>query len=405
MLKSAILITAVLLQCHALQGETMSNSTGSPSHPFNVHDLWSMERVSGPQACPDGRWIVFGKSVTDLKANKLRTDLWLINTDGKGLRRLTSHEAGSHSGVFGPAGRWVWFLSSRSGSSQVWKIRIDGGEAQQVTDQPLDVNGFLLSPDGTRLALVMEIFPDTKTPDETKTRLDEIKKRQATGQVYEQLFIRHWDAWKDGRRSHWLVTPAEGGDVVDVMAGLEMDSPTKPFGGVEEATFAPDSRSLVFAARNTGRAEAWSTDVDLFQVPCDGSSPPQCLTPDNRAWTTNPVFSPDGTKLAYLAMRRPGFEADRFRIMLRDWPGAKGTDRALTESWDRSAGGIVWSKDSKTLFTTANNLGQRSLFSVDLATAKVETLVEQGHVASPSVAGDRVVYAMDHLQGPAELYA
>jgi dipeptidyl aminopeptidase/acylaminoacyl peptidase len=226
----------------------------------------------------------------------------------------------------------------------------------------------------------------------------------ATGWIYERLFIRHWDTWKDGRRSHLFVTSADGtGDPVDTMAGMEADTPSKPFGGPEEIAFSPDSRSLVFTAREAGREEAWSTDFDLFAVAADGTSPRRELTESNRAWDTSPLFSPDGRTLAYLAMSRPGYEADRFRVVVRGWPD--GEPRVLTEAWDRSPSSLAWSGDGRTLYATAPNLGQSSLFAIDAATGATRTVVEQGTIHSPAAAGERVFFQLEHLRSPAELYS
>ena len=373
------------------------------SHPFSIHDMLAMKRISDPQVSPDGQWILFGLRETDLEANRGRTDLWRCRVDGSELRRLTTDSASEHNARWSPDGRWIYFLSSRSGSSQVWRLPMTGGESMQVTDEPLDVGNLVLSPDGKQMAFTLEMFPDCNSVACTVKRLDERKEQKHTARVYEQLFIRHWDFWKDGRRSHVFVKPVEGGQAVDVMQGMDADSPSKPFGGPEEITFTPDGKGIVFAARDVGREEAWSTDFDLFHAAIDGKGKPRKLTRDNRAWDTQPVFSPDGKTLAYLSMARPGFESDRMRITLMDWPSGK--KRQLTEDWDRSAGAIVWSDDGKTIFTKANNLGQRSLFAVDVKSGKVRTIVEQGTVRSIGLADDRIVYGLDHLNSPVELHS
>ncbi|HXI02227.1 MAG TPA: S9 family peptidase [Candidatus Saccharimonadales bacterium] len=373
------------------------------THLFSVHDMLAMDRISDPQVSPDGEWIAFVVRTTDLEADKGRTDLWLVPAAGGPLRRLTTNEASDSSPRWSRDGRDVYFLSTRSGSSQVWRIARDGGEATQVTSYPLDVENLLLASGADRMAVTMQVFVDCDTLDCTKKRLDETAARKSTGRLYDHLFIRHWDTWSDGRRSHLFVTGLDGADPVDVTSGMDADVPSKPFGGTEEFTFTPDGEGVVFTARVAGREEAWSTNFDLYLAPVNGHGAPRNLTAENAAWDTNPVFSPDGHTMAYLAMTRPGFESDRFRIVLRSWP--EGETRVLTEGWDRSPSSLVWSADGRTIYATAENLGQRSLFAVDASRGRVAVVVRDGTVRAVATAGPRIVYAMDSLQGPTELYS
>ncbi len=373
------------------------------THPFSVHDMLAMDRLSDAQLSPCGGMIVFVLRTTDLEANRGRTDLWLVGADGEGLRRLTTHSAGDFNPRWSADGESIFFLSDRSDSSQVWRILVNGGEARQVTDLPLDVSSLGVSPDGERLVISMDVFVDCDTVQCTRDRLDGIEKRKASGRIYERLFIRHWDTWKDGRRSHLLAVPVEGGETVDLMKGMDADCPTKPFGGPEDYAFTPGGEGVVFSARDVGPQEAWSTDFDLYHSPIDGSAPPRCLTTTNEAWDASPTFSPDGKMLAYLAMSRPRYEADRFRIVLRSWPDLE--PRVLTEGWDRSPRGLSWSADAKTIYANAENLGQVSLFAIDVASGAVRTIVERGSVRSMDEVGDRIIYASDSLMSPRELYS
>lgn len=375
--------------------------SASESNPFGVRDLVAFDRISEPAVSPDGKSVVFTVSALDLDANKRRTDLWIVGIDGSNPRQITRDPASDTSPVWSPDGKWIWFLSSRSGSSQVWKIPTDGGEARQAAKLPLDVGSFRLSPDGTKLAVSMEVFPGA-TLDETVKRLEEKGKSKASGRLYDRLLYRHWDTWKDGRRSHLFVLPSEGGDAVDVMKEMDADAPSKPFGGSDEYTFTKDGKSLVFTARDVGREEAWSTNLDLFVAPSDGSSPPRKLTADNAATDTQPAFSPDGKTLTWLAMSRAGYEADRFRVMVAAWPDGK--PRELAPEWDRSPGSLAWTRDGKTLLTTTDHLGHHALFALDVATGAVREVVKEGHARSPVDAGDRIVFGMDHFRSPVELH-
>ncbi|WP_044188579.1 alpha/beta hydrolase family protein [Hyalangium minutum] len=371
--------------------------------PYTVQDQVTMRRLSEPRVSPDGQRITFVLRTTDMEANRGRTDLWLANADGSGARQLTSHPDSDTQPVWAPDGRSLFFLSSRGGSSQVWRLPIDGGEPQQVTKLPLDVNAFALSRDGSKLAVALEVFPDCATLECTPQRAEAKAKNKSSGRVYDKLFVRHWDAWKDGTRSHLFVVPVAGGTPVDVTKGMDADAPSKPFGGAEEFTFTPDGKGVVFTARDVGRQESWSTDLDLFLASADGQGQPRKLTVSNRATDTSPVFSPDGKTLAYLAMERPGYEADRLRVIVRSWP--EGKERVLTEKWDRSADGLSWSTDGQTLFTSAYSNGQHPAFAIDVASGQVRQLTQQGHASDVQQAGGRIVYGFDTLKTPADLFS
>ncbi len=379
-----------------------AQAPGTPeTHLFTVDDLVAMDRVSDPQPSPDGRRIAFVASALDLEKNRRRTDLWLVSVDGGGLRRLTTHEAGDSNPRWSADGRFVYFLSTRSGSSQVHRVPADGGEAEQVTSESLEVTALVLSPDGSRLAYAMEVFPDCADVTCTRARLDTVAARKSSGRLYDGLFMRHWDTWANGTRAHWFVRAVTGGPAVDVMRGMDADGPSKPFGGPEEAAFSRDGRTLVFTARDAGREEAWSTNLDLFAAPWDGSAPPRNLTQANPATDTSPVFSPDGKTLAWLAMERAGFEADRQRIVVRAWPD--GAPRVLTQAWDRSPDGIAWTADGKTLLATAHDVGNTAVFAVDATTGKPRTLVAKGTAKTAVAAGDRAVFTHETLTRPAEI--
>ncbi|MFY9823429.1 MAG: S9 family peptidase [Thermoanaerobaculia bacterium] len=394
---------SLVLVLFALAAPAVTVAATEP-HPFTVHDLLAMERISDPEPSPQGDKVAFELRTTDLEANKGRFDLWLVNTDGTGLTRLTSDPAADNNPRWSPDGKSLYFLSTRSGSSQVWRLPIGGGDPVQITRLPLDVSNLTVSPDGSRLAFSLDVFIDCPTLACTKERVDAQAKKKASGKLYQggAGFFRHWDTWSEGQRSHLFVLPLAGGEPVDVSKGLNADTPSKPFGGTEEYAFSPDGRTIVFAARNVGAQEPWSTNLDLFLAPVDGSQPPRNLTAANAATDNLPAFSPDGKTLAWLAMARPGFEADRLRIKLMDL--ASGRQRTLAEAWDRSPDGLQFSPDGRTLYTTAEDTGEAPLFAIDVATGKVTKLAAQGHVRAPKLAGDRIVFGRDDLRSPVELY-
>ncbi len=374
---------------------------GGPRHAFTVDDMLAFERVGDPSVSPDGKLVAFSVGTPDIEANKQAKDVWLAAVDGSFVRRLTSHPAADSDARFSPDGKSLYFLSSRSGSSQVWRIPIDGGEATQVTSLPVDVGAVVPFPDGKRLLLALDVFPDAPTLDDTAKRRHATEGSKQNVRAFDQLPVRHWDAWDDGTRTHLFVF-SEGHEPVDLLKGLPFDAPTKPFGDLKEVAISKDGSEVVFTSKMVGREDAWSTNSDLWLVPADGSAKPRSLTSANPATDTEPVFSHDGSKLAYLAMARPGFESDRLRVVVIDWKTKKST--TLTEAWDRSPQEIVWSKDDRTLFATADDLGRHPLFAIDAGSGKATPIVDKGTSGGVAVAGDRLVFVHDDLQHPGELW-
>jgi len=374
--------------------------------PFTASDLVRLKRLSDPQVSPDGRYVAYTLAETDMDADKRRTDLWLIDLNAKDAtpRRLTQNPANDSSPRWSADSQFIYFLSSRSGSSQVWRLQLGGGEATQVTDYPRDVGSLKVAPVGNRIALSMEVLPDCD-PACTKDKMDAEEKSKATGRTYDRIFVRHWDTWSDGARSHLFVTrvgaDGKAGAATDLSKALDADVPSKPFGSDEEYSFSPDGATLVFSARIAGKTEPWSTNFDLFEVQADGSAAPKNLTASNPAWDTQPVFLKNGD-LAYLAMDRAGFEADRFHVMLRE--ARTGAARALTEKWDRSVDRLNVAADGKTLLANTDDVGQHALYSIDASTGTPRKLVGTGQVADYSPSKGSVVYALASLGAPADLF-
>ena len=310
----------------------------------------ALNRLGDPQVSPDGRRVVYSVTATDVDANRRSGALFMMDLNEPGEPvRLAINEGGANTARWGSDGN-LYFLSGRSGSSQVWRAAADGTGPVQVTNLPLDVNAYRLSPQADKVVVSLAVFPDCAdlacTVDRTKAVADD----PATGQVYDRMFVRHWDAWNDGTQNHLFVVNADGsGEPVHVTRGFDGDTPSKPFGDESEFTFAPDGESVVFSARDAGESEPWSTNFDLYQVAVAEPGQLTNLTDDNDAWDTGPVFSPDGRTMAWRAMARPGFEAEKYGIFLRDME--TGRIRQIAANWDRSADTLQWSRDGRTLYT------------------------------------------------------
>jgi dipeptidyl aminopeptidase/acylaminoacyl peptidase len=391
--------------------------------PFTVQDLVRLDRISDPAVSPDGKRLSYTLRTTDMEANKGRTSIWLLNSlkHNPTAVRLTDLAASANSSAWSADGAFLYFLSNRSGSSQVWRVdtrRVDARhldtehgavppEAQQITNLPLDVGSFRLSPKGDRLLVSMDVFIDCKDLACTQQRLDTLAHSPAHGVLYDKLFVRHWDTWSDGRRSQLFsialdATGLANGTPLNLSAGLDGDVPGKPFGGREDFAFSPDGRQVAFSIRVMPVGEPWSTNFDIYLVPATGGTPKN-LTADNPAWDGQPAFSPNGSQLAYVAMDRPGFEADRFHLVLLDLQS--GTKKPLTQKWDRSISSFAWASDGKSLFATTDHLGQHPLWSIDAATGRTAAITGDGEVESFDVGAKQIFFAHSTLGAPADLYS
>ena len=381
-----------------------ASGLAAQARPFTSRDLVALERVSDPHLSPDGKWAVYDQRTADVAANRSSHALWMVATDGKSPpARLKISDGGASHPRWSEDGKSLYFLSNRSGSAQVWKTDTLGQTATQVTASPLDIGDFRISPDGRTLIVAMAVFPDCATLSCTAERQAAEAKRKSTGQVHDKLFIRHWDAWADGTRNHLFAVSADKPDAFrELTPSFDGDVPGKPFGGDDDFIVTPDGKTVIFSARLAGKTEPWSTNFDLWTVPVDASTKPVSITPDNPAEDVGPVVSPDGSKLAWRAMKRPGFEADRFGVMVRDLK--TGATKEIDPDFDRSADKLVWSSDGKTLYLTAAEMGRQKLFAMDASTGKAMALTDAGHIADFDVAKDVVIVQKTALNAPADLY-
>ncbi|MBU2269784.1 MAG: S9 family peptidase, partial [Alphaproteobacteria bacterium] len=375
------------------------------AEPFTWQDMIRANRLGDPQVSPDGRWVVYSVTTTDVEANRRAGSLYILDLqagDGEG-RRLAISEGGANTARWGSDGK-LYFLSGRSGSSQVWRAAADGTGPVQVTDLPVDVNAYRLSRDAAKIVVSLAVFPSCADLACTVDRQKAEAEGKSTGQVYDRMFVRHWDTWNDGTQNHLFVVNTDGsGEPVWVTKGFDGDTPSKPFGDESEFTFTPEGDAVVFSARLAGQSEPWSTNFDLWRSNgLSGDGTFENLTDDNDAWDTGPVFSPDGRTLAYRAMARPGFEADKYAIVLRDV--ASGRVRQIAANWDRSADSLQWSADGTTLYTTAGDVGQTRLFAIDVTGGSVVPITGEGHVSAFQQTPSGFVYAQDSLTRPSELF-
>jgi len=272
---------------------------------------------------------------------------------------------------------------------------------------PIDVGTFRLSPDGSLMLLSADVYLDCEDLACTAERDEAQAEAASTGLSYDQLFMRHWDHWLGDKRSRVFTVPLEDGVVkrkpVLVTGAVDADVPSRVWGGNEEYVISADNSMVYFAARVRDAEEPMSTNFDIYAAPANGDGPTRNLTQSNRAWDTQPVLSPDGESLAYLAMSRPGFEADRFRIMIRDIE--TGETREVAPDWDYSPASIAFSANGKGIIANAQDTGNKSLWFIELETGDAERIVDHGSVGPFDVGEQAIVFSLNTLKSPDELFA
>jgi dipeptidyl aminopeptidase/acylaminoacyl peptidase len=379
------------------------------ARPMTSTDLQSFRRIGTPKVSPDGNWVVYQVREADIAANRGRTDLWLLDLRRPGAEAVkigSTPEHNEHDPSFSADGRSIYFLSGASGSEQLWRVAVTGGQAEQVTNLATDIGGYLLAPSGDWIAIWAD--RNMACADFNCANVPAAQQGRGSARTYDETFVRHWDVWTEpGVRSRIFTMPMVNGRPqgpgTPVAPNLVGDSPSKPFGGAEELSWSADGRTLFFTLREAGRIEPTSTNLDIFAVPADGSGPPVNLTDANEATDTTPAVSPDGRWLAYAAMRVPTYEADRLVLMLRDL--RTGQTRALTQNWDRSVGSIAWAPDGRSLLVTAQDVLDHPAFRIDVRTGRVTRLTQQGTVNNVSqTRSGALVYALNSLTAPDDIY-
>lgn len=365
---------------------------------MSVNDLVTLSRPVGIVASPDGKWLAYTVLTSASPDYQSQTALYLIDLSVPGSRALQVYQPSSGMALqpaFSADGKQLYFLALNGGEGQIWRLDLADRSTRPVSRFPGGIDGFKLNPQGTRAVVWSNGLPTGgKMLVENGVR------------AYDHLFARQWGSWKDGRYSRLatldLTANGDPAKATGIMGDLVGDSPTKPFGGSEEIAWSRDGRTVYFALRRA-IDEPLTTNVDLYAAPADGSAAPVNLTSGDLATDNLPAISPDGRTLAYVAMRRPGYEADRQTLMLRDL--VTGKTVALTDRWDRSVIALAWAADGKSLLVTCYDDLDRPLFRVDARSGRTVRLTKAGSVgAFAPLPGGGAVYALSDLQGPDDLW-
>jgi dipeptidyl aminopeptidase/acylaminoacyl peptidase len=367
---------------------------------LTIEHLNKLNKIYDVQVSPDGRFVVYGQKNGGLAPADTTADLYLLDVqDGNKVRRLTESVGREHDVRFSADGTALYFLADRSGSSQLWRLPLSGGEARQVTDLPVDVQGYMVSADDKKLVVTLDVKPGCKDLACSVEHIKATAEKKDSASAYDSLMVRHWDTWEDGLKNHFFV--ADLGETVVKDAKDLMPEWDTDVAGTGEAAFTPDGKNLVFSAKIPAADQSWHTNFDIFQVSLNGGQKIN-LTKDNPAWDAKPKFSGDGRYMAYLAMKKPVYEADRFGLILLDL--VTGERKELAPQWDRSIDDFVFAPDNRTVYATAQDLGQKGIFAIDHAFGEVSKIYSNGSAGDVAVRGSNVFFTNHQLNAPADIY-
>ena len=368
--------------------------------PIRFEDLMKFQRLSSPQISPDGRWVAFVVNEQNLENNDSHSHLWLVPFLGGEPKQLTRGNSSESRPRWSPESRSLAFISSRSGSSQVWRIYVEGGEAWQVTKVATGASGVVWSRRGDQMLITSRVFAECTEDGCNKEKLDQQEHGKVKARLLDELLFRHWDHWRDDRYTHLLVGSADRDEVRDLTPG-PTDSPTWSLGGMDGYDISPDGQQVCYTS-NRDPNPAASTNNDLFLVGVTGGEARKITT--NPGSDTVPRYSPDGRFIAYLSQERGGFESDRNRLMI--YARDTGVARELMTGLDISLSSFVWAPNSRTIYFTASERATSSVFRISLTGQGARRILSGATHGSvqPSPEGRRLVFTRQKLNRAVELY-
>src|SRR6516164_1776518 len=400
MLRRCLLLLFVI--CFAPLGFTQAKRS------FTFEDMMQLKRVGEPIVSPDDKWVGFAAMDVNLEENTRKPHLWIVPIAGGEARRLHPATGSGEDRIrFAPDGRSILFVSDKGGGSQVWVQIFDtssgslSGEARKVTSISTEASDALWSPDGKGILFVSAVWPDCTDDACNKQRDEVISKSKVKAKIFTHLMYRHWNAFASGKRNHLFIVSSEGGTARDLTPG-DHDVPPFSLGGQDQYSFSPDGKEVAYAT-NIDEVEAISTNTDVFVVAVTGGEAKKLTT--NPGSDGTPIYSPDGKYIAYRSQPRGGYESDRFRLMLYERATGKITD--LTDDFDRWVDSIAWSTDSKSIYITAENEGEKPIYVVHVGQANPwpQELVD-GYNDSPTPTPDGKALVFDRMSitAPNEIY-
>ncbi len=368
---------------------------------FEIEDLYKVKYVGSPAISNDGTKVAFTVTTSNLQKGSSNTEIYLMNTDGSNQRQLTNNDAADFNPIWKTDDSGILFSSTRTGSTQLFCLPIDGGEARQITDFALGISSAKLSLDGKHLLFQAVVFPECGIDIECNNKIDDaMNNGPVQAHLADSLFVRHWTEYNDGKYTHTISYNFETEEYKDLTPGF-FNSPAFAAGGSDHYNFSPDSKFITFDSKRIKNI-ASSTNTDIFVVNANGKELKN-ITSKNKAADFNPKYSPNGKYIAYLTQIIPTYESDRIRLAI--YNVETETSEIITDRFDNWISSYEWSSDSKSIYFTGFEKGYLPLFKINIGTKKINKIIENQVISNftLSAKNDFVIYSHSFVHKPVEL--
>lgn len=361
--------------------------------------LWSFGRIGEVSVSPDNSTLLFSVRYYDIQKNKGQSDIFTVPVSGGDYKRLTNSPEAKYSIHWRPDGKKIGFVCTMSGTTQIWEMNPDGSDWKQISSIDGGINDFKYSPDMKKILFTKDVKIDKDIHD----IYPDLQKTNA--RIYNDLMYRHWDTWSDGTYSHLFVADYSENikTAHDMMQGEPYETPMKPFGGMEQINWSPDSKQIAYTCKKmTGKQYSISTNSEIYIYNTETKTTNN-ITEGMMGYDVAPVFSPDGKKIAWCSMERDGYEADKNRLFILDFES--GTKTYATKELDQNAEGLNWTKDSRTIYFVSGVRGTQEIFKYDIPEGKITRVTDGQHnYLSAIPAGNKLISEKHSMQKPTEIY-
>jgi dipeptidyl aminopeptidase/acylaminoacyl peptidase len=373
----------------------------SEKKALSFTDVFAAGRLSSPTMSPDGKWIVFEVKTPDIDRNTFQSDLYAADAEGMTRKKLTDSKGDNYNPHFLKSGL-LTFISTRGNDPQIYALNLKTpAEIKPITSIPGGVSDFIWLPDQKNIAFAKDIDPRAKSFADAAAMGKKAEDSKVKAKVLTALLFRVWDSWRDGKRNHVFQHRPGSNDFIDLTPG-DFDTPPLDLGGAQDYLFSNDGAWFAYV-KNTDPVVAVSTNNDIWLRNLSNGKE-ENISRENQGNDANPVFSPKNNYLAYLSMKRPGFEADKKDIILYNLKTA--AKQNLTAAFPNTIASFVFGADEKTIYFIASESIYEPIFKLHITSKKIAKIVPEVNASSLSITADgkSLIYLVQNVTMPQEIF-